>query len=161
MEYMPTIKFFLLDASAIVKFVIDEPGSDKVRELPGQGACHTTEICLCEAYGVISRKWKKGRIDDDTYCRAIEVLSSLRRNSDIRVLDNSFENLDDLHEAKTLFTKYSALIDLVDALQIISLKKGFYSLLAGDSQPSLVTADKDLSEVAIIEGLKVRLIQEL
>jgi hypothetical protein len=34
-------------------------------------------FCLFEAYGVISRKWKKKEIDADKYFHAIYILSSL------------------------------------------------------------------------------------
>jgi len=158
MEYVNTVKFFFLDASVIVKFVIDEPGSKEARELVGKGTLRTTQYCLYEAYGVIKRKWKQKKIDDEKYLNAMFLLSSFTRNNMIRSVENSLENIDDFWEAKELVTKYPNKIDLSDALQIVSLKKGFYSFLGGESQPVLVTEHKELGKVVRELGLKVKLL---
>jgi hypothetical protein len=44
--------------------------------------------------------------------------------------------------------------DLPDTLQIVSMRKGFYSSLVGESRPVLITADNELAKVAKGEGLK-------
>jgi predicted nucleic acid-binding protein len=154
-----TIKFYFLDASILVKLVIDEPGSDKARELLGNGRCQTTQYCLYEAYGVIKREWRKKRIDDKKYFLAFSILRSYVRDDHIRVVENSLEDFDDLKEAKKLVDDYPRKIDLSDALQIVSMKKGFYSLLHGESQPVLVTSDENLGKVAEDLDLKVTIIQ--
>jgi predicted nucleic acid-binding protein len=158
MEYVHTIKFFFFDASILVKLVVDEPGSKKVRDLLGNGTCQTTQMCLHEAYGVTKRKWKKKEIDDEKYLHAMYMLSSLVRDNMVRLVENSLENIDDFGDAKRLVAQYTNQIDLSDALQIISMKKGFYSLLGGESQPVLITADKNLGKVAGDVGLKVTVI---
>ena len=42
-----------------------------------------------------------------------------------------------------------------DAFQIYTLKKGFYSVLSGDSKPILITGDKELADATRKEGLRV------
>ncbi len=45
-------------------------------------------------------------------------------------------------------------LDLSDAFQILSVKKGYFSVLASESSTVLVTADKELADAARAEGLR-------
>jgi predicted nucleic acid-binding protein len=56
-------------------------------------------------------------------------------------------------QVEALARKYS--VDLSDAFQILSVQKDFASVLSGESQTILVTADKSLAAAARSEGLKV------
>jgi predicted nucleic acid-binding protein len=163
-EYTHTIKFRFLDASVIVKLVIEEPGSEMVKGILGEGTCRTTQYCIYEAYGVIKRKWEKEEIDNQKYFKAMYLLSAFIRNKQIRIVDVFLEDISDFKEAKRIVEQSTnkngkCLIDLSDALQIISMKKGFYSLLEGESKPVLITADNDLGEVAKKEGLSVEVVK--
>jgi predicted nucleic acid-binding protein len=60
-------------------------------------------------------------------------------------------------EVQSLCRKYQK-IDFSDAFQILSVKKGYFSPLCGDSQTVLVTADAELAKAAEQEGLKVKLL---
>jgi predicted nucleic acid-binding protein len=152
--FLHTVKFYFFDASILVKLFIDEPGSNEARELLGKGTCQTTRYCQYEAYGVIKRKWKKKEIDDEKYFHAIYIMSSFFRDKRIKLVENSLENLDDLREAQRLVAQYPRKVDLSDALQIVSMKKGFFRLLGGESRPVLATVDEKLAKVAKEEGLK-------
>lgn len=55
--------------------------------------------------------------------------------------------------AKLLVERTS--LDLSDAIQIISVKEGYFSHLVNDSKTVLVTADKALAAAARAEGLRV------
>jgi predicted nucleic acid-binding protein len=57
-----------------------------------------------------------------------------------------------LQEVLALSDRYS--VDLSDAFQILSVKKGYFSPLSGDSKTILVTADKTLAKIARAEGIK-------
>ena len=158
MDYVNPVKFFFLDASVIVKFVIDEPRSKEARELAGQGTLRTAQVCLDEAYGMIKRKWKQKKIDHEKYLNAKNSLRSFTINNRFHSLEIRRENIDDFREAKEIAAKYPNKISLSDALQIVSMKKGCHSFLGGESQPVLVTADKELAKVAKVLGLKVKII---
>lgn len=62
-------------------------------------------------------------------------------------------------EVENLVKKYykgpKDYIDVVDAFQIYTLKKGFLSSLEGDSTPILITGDSKLAEAVRGEGLQV------
>lgn len=119
-------------------------------------------MCVYEAYGVIKRKWKKHHLNDDQYINAMYFFSSLIRNNFFQIVDAFVENIEDFRNARSLVERHvnnngKRLIDLSDALQISLLKKGFYSLLGGESKPVLFTADKKFKTVAEKEGLQVEL----
>jgi len=46
-------------------------------------------------------------------------------------------------------------LDLSDVFQILSVKRGYFSVLGNDSATVLVTADKELAVVSRAEGLRV------
>ena len=56
-------------------------------------------------------------------------------------------------QIKPLVERYD--LDVSDALQIASVKKGFLAALAGESRPIFATADEALAAAARTEGLKV------
>ena len=135
-EYTNTIKFFFLDASVLVKLVLDEPQGGDIRKIAGTGTLYTTQMCVYEAYGVIKRKWKKKGIDDEQYIKANYSLSGHIRNGLINIVESSLENIDDFRRANDIIEQYTKsngeyLIDLSDALQLVTLKHGFFSLFGG------------------------------
>jgi predicted nucleic acid-binding protein len=54
-------------------------------------------------------------------------------------------------DARSIVERYG--LDLSDAFQILSVKEGFFSMLAADSRTVLVTADEDLAKAAKQEGI--------
>jgi predicted nucleic acid-binding protein len=56
-------------------------------------------------------------------------------------------------DVQKMIDKYQ--LDLSDAFQILSVKKGFGACLSGESQTILVTADEKLAKAAKAEGLRV------
>ncbi|MCC6714024.1 MAG: hypothetical protein IT496_02245 [Gammaproteobacteria bacterium] len=57
------------------------------------------------------------------------------------------------NEAETYCKRYS--LDIADALQLVALKRGFFSTLAGESKTIMVTGDGGLAKAAASEGLRV------
>jgi predicted nucleic acid-binding protein len=142
-----TIRTHYLDASVIVKLLVKEKGSDRVREyLKGHSNFRTTSICVGEALGVLKVKhFYQKAIDKEHYFSASEILtrwidaSGWLEIEEINISDRSV-----FHEVEQLCKKYS--LDLSDGLQIYTLKKGFLSVLLGDSAPILITADDELAD---------------
>lgn len=159
------VRYFFLDASAIVKLVVKEDGSNNLRGFFNSSELfRTTSVTLSEAYGVIKRKWiHRGRPDKITnkgYFNAMYLLSSYVRNGRIKLTEASFLDANDFIMAEELVKKYpdpkradEFLIDMVDALQIVSMKKE--TEMTKESAPVLVTTDNFFEIIATKEGLKV------
>ena len=58
-----------------------------------------------------------------------------------------------LTEADRLIKQYN--LDFTDCIQIVTVLHGQYSILIGDSQSILITADRDLAKAARSEGARV------
>jgi predicted nucleic acid-binding protein len=157
------VRTHCLDASALVKHYINERGSEALQEyLEGQANWYTTPFCLYEALGVLKAKAKNknrpDRITEDEYHRAgFAILADFDFRSkplpDIDIVDPLI-----FSEVQALCRKHPK-IDFSDAFQILSVKKGYFSSLCGESQTVLVTADANLATAAEEEGLKVKLIR--
>jgi predicted nucleic acid-binding protein len=153
------IRTLLLDASALVKYYINENGSDEVRDyLRGHPNWYTTPFCLFEALGVLKRKYKSNKADAITPDEYDEAGWKMLSDFEARSRDNSgiesFVNPFVFAHVQSLCRKYPKL-DFSDAFQILSVK-GKSSVRWGDSVPMLITADRDLADAAEKEGLKVK-----
>jgi predicted nucleic acid-binding protein len=145
------------DASALVKKYIQEDGSDILRRYiyrrPGG---YTTPFCYFETLSVLKAKWlydKKGkRISKAEYLKAAFDLTAWFASVSRDMKDVVFTDIFVYKNVQDISERYS--IDLSDAFQIISVKKGYYSPLVRKSATLLVTADKKLAEVARSEGIR-------
>lgn len=149
------IRSFALDASALVKYVVPEPGSDAVELLVSSYALvYTSFISLVEALGVLKRKWLKKELDRQAYEDAGFLLVTYTREGGSIILeDEPIHDFQVLHDAELLARAHR--LDLADGLQLYSLKHGKQSHGAGECQTVMVTADRDLAKAARAEGLKV------
>jgi hypothetical protein len=69
------LKVNYLDASAAVKLVLDEPGSDSLRQyFNTDGGFRITSLCLGEALGVLKYKWCRGQLSEKDYFDKCYVL---------------------------------------------------------------------------------------
>jgi predicted nucleic acid-binding protein len=154
------IKGRFFDASALVKLVVDEPDSDKVREFVNQRTnLHTNFICYAEAFGVLKRKWvtSKGVIAFDTYfAMVLRLISGVRNKFQFDEMEllsptvqGDIERLGNDHH-----------LDLADALQLVTILTGTYSHLGPESATVLVTADFGLAEAARQKGVRVWRVDE-
>lgn len=146
------------DASALVKVYTDEHGSDKVRKyFNTESSKYTTPICYFETLSVFKAKrfYRKPphNITQDEYHKAARALSAWFLASSKKLPDVDLIDPGTFQKVESLARKYS--VDLSDAFQLLSVKKGIFSPLHGDSQTILVTADKNLAAAAQSEGLKV------
>lgn len=157
-----TVHCNCLDASALVKLYIREAGSSDLHNyLHGQATWYTTQFCFFEALSVLKIKYKghnrPDRISEDEYHNAgFALVADFEAHSE-RVRDINFTDVHVFDEVQRLCRKYASL-DFSDAFQIVSVKRGYFSKLCGDSSTVLVTADKGLGEAAKREGIRTYLI---
>jgi predicted nucleic acid-binding protein len=144
-----------LDASAIVKVLVEEPDSSLVAEyFKGPHPFYMTSLCFAEALGVLKAKYFRHRqITEKGYLNRSYLLTVWVRDQRIRLDEVPLTQADVFEEMEAIVKKYQ--IDTSDALQIVTIKKGNFSNLAGESQSLLITADGDLAKAARSEGLKV------
>lgn len=145
----------LFDASALVKVFSNEPGTDIVRPyFDSETTKYTTPFCFYEALNVLKGKWLyKKQLTKDEYLNAAYRLSVWFGASSQKIRDIEFVELMKFAKLKNLVESTS--LDLSDCFQILSIKDGYFSPLIKNSATILVTADKQLSIVAMGEGLKV------
>jgi predicted nucleic acid-binding protein len=142
------------DASALAKIYTDEPGSDVVRQyFRDRSTKYTTPFCFYETMNVLKGKWKyKGQLTPEQYHDVAFQLTAWYGASSSRVKDLDFTDPLTFAEAKAIAQRSQ--LDLSDAFQILSVKRGYFSVLVNESATILVTADKELADAARLEGLR-------
>jgi predicted nucleic acid-binding protein len=155
----PSVKVKYLDASALIKLVVDEEDAHLIRDFFRRNTnfC-TTSLCLAEALGRLKGLWKKGRkegvkLSTDQYFKAtreliIETWGGRIEVDELKLLDPMIHT-----DVESLAKKYN--VDLSDALQLVTIKKGQYSVFVSDSASILITADGPLADAAKSEGIRV------
>jgi len=153
---MPVIRTHYLDASVIVKLLVKEDGSERLKSYSEEHAnFRTTTLCVGEALGVLKVKhFYRNEIDKEAYFCASEILAGwISKSGGLEIEEINLAQRDVFSEVEALCKKYT--LDLSDGLQIFILKRGFYSSLQGDSAPILITADNELANAAKKEGGQV------
>ena len=142
-----------LDASALVKLVTNEPDSGPVQELfkSNAGFC-ATSLCLAEALGVLKGKWQYNRISDVEYFEGTRRLVHDACGR-IEVDDIGLFTPAGLSRVEAMAKKHS--LDLSDALQLVTILHGRYSVLGPNSASILITAEAKLAAAALVEGIRV------
>jgi len=143
-----------LDASALVKVVVDEGDHEAVRSFfianTNLGA---TSLCVMEALGVLKAKWTHGRISEDAYFNASSQLVQYASGKKLEVEDIGLFTFQGLDAVQALAKKYT--LDLSDALQLETILRGKYAHLGPNSASVLITADAALAKAAQSEGVRV------
>lgn len=149
------IRGHYLDASALVKLFIDEEGSEQVRSyFNKQTVFYTTSLCFGETLGRLKVEYKKLKhIPQEKYLHACYELMAYVAGERIAIQDIEIANRETYLEVEALAKKYD--LDISDAFQIVTLKKGFLSVLAGKSKSMLITGDSDLANAVHQEGFEV------
>jgi predicted nucleic acid-binding protein len=159
------IKIKFLDASALVKLVIDEHNYHFLRDFVNSHTnFFTTWLCLAEALGVIKSKWigsqskyETTKIETSKYLEAtMKLIIEWRNRIESFDLDVDKSPL----EVRRIAERYD--IDYSDALLLVTLKIGRYSGIAYEFSPNryksaliLITTDGKLSSAATAEGISV------
>ena len=142
------------DASALVKVFANEPASQIVRSYwRSRATKYTTPYCFYEALNILKSKWKyQNELTVTEYLNAAYELTAWYGASSAKLDDLDFSDPHTFAETRALSDRSG--LDLSDAFQIVSIKRGYYSALANDSKTVLVTADSALAVVAGTEGIK-------
>ena len=148
------VKTRYLDASALVKIVIDEGDCQPLREFFNSNTnfC-ATSFCLAEAIGVLKGKWDRKAIKTDDYFAAARSLIIDCWGKRIELNDVGLINPSVHDQVEQMAMKHG--LDLSDALQLTTIKTGTYSHLGPNSASVLITADGQLASAAKAEGIRV------
>ena len=149
---MKIARFFLLDASAIVKLLIEERGSGNLRmALASDSPYHfeATFICLAEALGVLKRELDKGRLVQKDYFRYVGRLLGYIASEEIRISSIDMKSLPTIIEVLQVAHKHS--MDFSDALTFKTMGTGVFT---GESELTLVTSDRKMLNAAAEEKIK-------
>ena len=142
-----------LDASALVKLVVDEGDHEPVRSFFQSNAnFDSTSLCIVEALGVIKAKWTYGRISEENYFAATRSLVINAWGKKIEIEDIGLFSPQGLNSVEALAKKHT--LDLSDALQLDTILRGKYAHLGPNSASVLITADKKLAKAAEAEGIR-------
>ena len=145
-----------LDASAIIKILVDEDSSSPVQKyFHNSSSCfRMTSLCFTEALSVLKAQYfyrkkitRKGYLN-----RSYRLVAWLR---DRRILLDEVDLSDSkiFEEVESIIKEHR--LDLSDAFQTVTIKWGKYSNFSGESQSLLITADRGLAKAARSEGIKV------
>jgi len=154
MQTTINIRSRYLDTSAAIKLVVSEVGSDTVRKyFESGGPFYITSMCVAEALSALKVKYLyRKELTQKQYFAAAYVFLSLLRGS-LHVDDVGLENHNVFFETEELAKRHG--LDMVDALQLFTLKHGRFSNFVGPSKSLLITADEALAKAARAEGLEV------
>jgi len=148
-----------LDASALVKLVVDEGDVQPLRDFVNSGSnfC-TTPFCLNEALSILKGKWRRkenspAKISEDDYFNATQRLVIDVWSRRLLADDIDFINPETYRTVEAMATRHQ--LDLSDALQLVTIQHGFYKALVSHSAPALITADQGLADAAAREGIRV------
>ena len=150
--FMNSRRTIYFDASAAVKLVVNELGSENVRARFAEHHRHfMTNLCFAEALGALKGKMVHKIISTDEYFRACSELSCYLKDRRIDLDDALNIGLETFIQAEALSEKHQCELDLSDALQIVTVKHGRRK----SRDLVLATADRELEKAARTEGLCV------
>ena len=154
-ERVTYIRANYLDASAIIKVLVEEPDSSLVVEyFKGPHLFYMTSLCFAEALGVLKAKYfHHNQITEKGYLNRSYRLTGWVRDRRVKLDEVPLTEPKVFEEVEAIVKKYH--IDTSDALQIVTIKNGNFSNFSGESQSLLITADGDLAKAARNEGLIV------
>lgn len=133
---------YYLDASALVRLAVHEPGTTTLRDYfhKHHGACATI-VSFIESLGVLKRKWQ-GDWSNPDYHKAVEELQIPVYGEQIELDEISLANPNIFKEVSMLAGTHG--LDFADALQLYAITKGKYSPFVGGSNTRFISADKAL-----------------
>ena len=148
------VKQRYLDASALVKIVIDEGDHEPIRTFFLNNVNFgTTSLCIMEALGVLKAKWTHERISEAQYFKASGELVHYASVRIIEVEDIGLFTFQGLESVQKIAKKHG--LDLSDALQLETIRRGKYANLGPNSASVLITADARLAIAAVAEQVRV------
>lgn len=156
-------RYHFLDASALVTLLLHpggiiEPGCEVLTEYRRNNqAFYTNNLCLAETFSILKVKHfgtgKRRQISLDGYLCVANLLTTMVEHRTLHIIDDDLSNRAFFNRAEEIVRKHK--IDLIDAMQIVSIKHGKYSSLTGKSVSMLITADSALAKAARAEDIEV------
>jgi predicted nucleic acid-binding protein len=151
------VKAHYIDASALVKLVAEDEDETSGREVFrkyyfSHGLMRSSSFCVAECLSAFKLKFVRKKISASDYVRYIREFYRLVI-SRLQLEDLQFHAPEFQSEVERLIHQYG--LDFVDAAQIVTLLKGKFAGLVGESQSILITADRRLADVARLEGARV------
>jgi predicted nucleic acid-binding protein len=146
------LRYTFFDASVAVKLVLhEEEGVNHVLNYFGRraGIC-ITSLCLMETLRVLKTK----KLQKKEYLNLCHGLLQDVDRDKPRLVDTPMVSLEVFKDVEEIALRYQEL-DLSDALQIVSMKRGIFALGVDGSKTLLATADRPLQAAAEQEGLLV------
>jgi predicted nucleic acid-binding protein len=143
------------DASALVKVFTHETGSDVVREYfyHRSPTKYTTPFCFYETLNILKVKWLyRAEITKNEYTEAAFRLVAWFEASTRYARDVDLSEPTVFFRVREIAERHS--IDLSDAIQVLSVKEGYFSHLINESRTVLVTANEGLAKAARAEGVR-------
>jgi predicted nucleic acid-binding protein len=153
---MGAVRTHYLDTSAMIKLLVDEDDSKIIRDyFNKETTFYTTTLCFAETLGKLKEmcfhRKPPNKISKVKYLEACNDLMANITYAGIGIDEIAINNREVFKTVENIVQKYS--LDVADAFQIYTLKKGYFSRLKGESSPLLITADGKLAEAARKEGL--------
>jgi uncharacterized protein len=154
------VKASHLDASAAVKLVLQERGSEHLSSyFANRAGFYITSVCLAEALGVFKRKRRRDELSEKQYLATCYLLLGyLRSPPRIRVDEIELSSLDTFAKAEEIARRHK--LDLSDSLQLISVKHGRSSSCVPGSKPSssqlTVLSHRQRRRKACVSGIAKR-----
>ncbi len=108
---------------------------------------------MAEALGVLKGKWEHNRLTDSQYFECTRRLIIDACGKRIEVDDIGLFTPSGLSSVEAMARKHA--LDLSDALQLVTILRGRYSVLGPNSASVLITADAKLAAAAGAEGIRV------
>lgn len=153
------------DASALVKLVLTEPGSEKANRIKSWAPwVDTSWICIAEVLGCLKRKWNAKELSDNAYSGHVYAFLSLMRDGAIHAVDVGRESSSQFGQCALLVPdielplKLKDLdyeVDAADAIQLLIIRKHWaHRALVQDQKLCFVSADRHLLQAAITEGIQ-------
>lgn len=132
-----------LDTSALIKLLVDEPGSDLVkRAADGSDSVTTSRLTYVEAFSALARLRSRGLLDDLAHRACVKSFRSLWSRTGSVEPDQSV-----IEDAASLCTKH--LLRAYDAIQLASAR------VVSKKEPVLFASwDRTLLAAALAEGLE-------
>jgi predicted nucleic acid-binding protein len=152
MKFDQSARNTYIDASALIKYLKYEDGSEQIVEFINNNVnlC-VTSICMSEALGAL--KAQSYNKQDPGYYPAVKKFMMLLFNGKFEIEDSNFHSNYDLIE---LIDDYSNKfqLDFSDAMQLVTIQHGKYSFLGPNSNSVFVSADKKLIKSARSLGIQ-------
>jgi predicted nucleic acid-binding protein len=148
---METISTHLLDANALVRLVAEEIDNQALREyFTHHRVFWTTSFCFAKALGLLKAMHNRQLISRGGYQSACDELLTHLRNRSIRIEEVEIAKKSVFEEVEAVAEAHS--LDLIDALQIVTLKRGFSSKTRREGKTMLITDDTDVADTVRSSG---------